>query len=1033
MDYGFENIVPWNGANDTGLDVRMKWKRNFERIKANLEELEQADSTIIDLVVEEVLNKFLRKDAPDQTEHLIKFLGGIEVGDIPIKKHSDGTLLLDGNLLLTGGVTMYADIDNPNVPSIFDGIPIDNKTIGWVDGVLSVIGGTGGGGSTTLGGLTNVGSWADTVPEADRIMVQLAGTSNWSSKPLSELTGTISGISFTGTGNAVTGASLSADKKSIILDKGETFAKKSELDAFGTKLDDFLTGTDTDGIINKWKELEHFLAGQTQTSTLADLLSVKADKATTLAGYGITDAYTKTEIDGRYVKIAGDAMTGDLRLKPSGANYGSSLLFGDSSYAYIKEDTDNHLLMYASSGIAFNTSNNRGVTIDGISIKKHADGVLHIDGDLIVTGAVTMYAQGTHTASTILDALPIDSATLSKANGKLSVIGGGGSSISGIKVNGGIYAPATDGYISLPNYPTSLAWSAITGKPETFTPSSHTHNYASTVKVGTASYNVSGNTVSLPAYPTIPTALKNPNALTIQRHGVSLGSYDGSAAKTFNITAPTWGEVTGKPTWIGTSKPSYAFSELTSHPTTLSGYGITDGYKVISGNPDNNNGMSAGFYNEVGSYASFVQSGYGGQFAMYTRAGLRYRGFNGSEGAESWRKILDSSNYTEFAYSKTDADNRYVKKAGDTMTGNLHFSNGSNGRKAAIGGNGLALYAGTGTWAFGLYAYNNGGGTRIQQLIGACGTDDTYNYTYIGGKEYTSPHIAILSSGNVGIGTINPSAKLHVAGDISVNGIPVKKHSDGVLLIDGNLLVTGGVTMYADGTSTGSGGHVASADYCSSLRDPMHHTSTTRRTSANINFDSDAGLHFFLATSSMTTGKPANDSHIIHCEWDNGNAWATQLALPANPLNDIQWRGQDGTVWSAWKTVLDSSNYTKYISTTSDRRLKTNLRKVEDAPARLLSLGSVYDFRYTDAEVQRNNTYAGEHIGLIYQNVTESPLKRMAFQREDGYGALNYLEPSFICLLAAVGQNHETRIKQLEEENEELKQKIKQMEERRAE
>lgn len=54
----------------------------------------------------------------------------------------------------------------------------------------------------------------------------------------------------------------------------------------------------------------------------------------------------------------------------------------------------------------------------------------------------------------------------------------------------------------------SYSWSEIGGKPSTFTPSTHTHNYASTVKVGSTSYNVSGNTISLPAYPTVPSALK---------------------------------------------------------------------------------------------------------------------------------------------------------------------------------------------------------------------------------------------------------------------------------------------------------------------------------------------------------------------------------------------------------------------------------------------------------------------------------------------------------------------------------------------
>lgn len=82
------------------------------------------------------------------------------------------------------------------------------------------------------------------------------------------------------------------------------YATASSLKDVSDKLNDFLEGSDTDGIINKWKELEAFLAGQTQTSTLADLLAVKADKATTLSGYGITDAYTKTEVNtklGSYV------------------------------------------------------------------------------------------------------------------------------------------------------------------------------------------------------------------------------------------------------------------------------------------------------------------------------------------------------------------------------------------------------------------------------------------------------------------------------------------------------------------------------------------------------------------------------------------------------------------------------------------------------------------------------------------------------------------------------------------------------------
>ena len=39
MDYEFESIIPWNGEHDTGRDARQKLDRNFAKIKANFEEL----------------------------------------------------------------------------------------------------------------------------------------------------------------------------------------------------------------------------------------------------------------------------------------------------------------------------------------------------------------------------------------------------------------------------------------------------------------------------------------------------------------------------------------------------------------------------------------------------------------------------------------------------------------------------------------------------------------------------------------------------------------------------------------------------------------------------------------------------------------------------------------------------------------------------------------------------------------------------------------------------------------------------------
>ena len=81
-----------------------------------------------------------------------------------------------------------------------------------------------------------------------------------------------------------------------------TATERSKWNKTSTDLSAIL-GTDSDTIINKWEEVIAFLATYTEADTLANLLSNKADKATTLAGYGITDAYTKTQMDGRYARL----------------------------------------------------------------------------------------------------------------------------------------------------------------------------------------------------------------------------------------------------------------------------------------------------------------------------------------------------------------------------------------------------------------------------------------------------------------------------------------------------------------------------------------------------------------------------------------------------------------------------------------------------------------------------------------------------------------------------------------------------------
>lgn len=102
------------------------------------------------------------------------------------------------------------------------------------------------------------------------------------------------------------------------------------------------------------------------------------------------------------------------------------------------------------------------------------------------------------------------------------------------------------------------------------------------------------------------------------------------------------------------------------------------------------------------------------------------------------------------------------------------------------------------------------------------------------------------------------------------------------------------------------------SQYADVLRDPVYYRfvssnlTSGRRTSGNVSW-ADGGLHYFLATRSMTTGKPAGDGHILHMSWDNGS-YEGQFVLPTSSARSLQWRAQNSGTWSSWITVLDSSN-----------------------------------------------------------------------------------------------------------------------------
>lgn len=113
----------------------------------------------------------------------------------------------------------------------------------------------------------------------------------------------LTNVTVTGSGNAVTDVTKGSDGRSLTFTKGNMFASKSEFDALNTKFNDFLTGSDADDIINKWSELEVFLQGMKESDNLAVILQSKMDKS------AFNKLFSALDSDGNEIDPSDDTKT----------------------------------------------------------------------------------------------------------------------------------------------------------------------------------------------------------------------------------------------------------------------------------------------------------------------------------------------------------------------------------------------------------------------------------------------------------------------------------------------------------------------------------------------------------------------------------------------------------------------------------------------------------------------------------------------------------------------------------------------------
>lgn len=342
---------------------------------------------------------------------------------------------------------------------------------------------------------------------------------------------------------------------------------------------------------------------------------------------------------------------------------------------------------------------------------------------------------------------------------------------------------------------------------------------------------------------------------------------------------------------------------------------------------------------------------------------IKYRRHDDSKWND-WVVLIHSGNYASYS------DGRYVKKAGDTMTGTL-----------GMGANTIYWKENGFGDKFGLTPYfsgtNDNNYLAFMSSVGEAGTDPAM-----------SAKMVLTGLGNVGIGTTTPTQKLHVIGGglftalLTTTGIT----NNGTLTQNGDIIINqasttgtrqvgfqGGDNDYgrvAYGGTASNAGWMEIAS-CDDGNEPIYarqytgvfttvkRTATLLDANGNTVFPGTVTAPTFtgalngtaewskrLATNSQLTfglsgltyfnanlgaGTAANQNvgptaqwwHILRMNHGNGSGYFADIAVPLNTSGGIYWRRIQGGTNYGWYRVLDTNNYAgiidgRYVNVTGD-------------------------------------------------------------------------------------------------------------------
>ena len=467
--------------------------------------------------------------------------------------------------------------------------------------------------------------------------------------------------------------------------------------------------------------------------------------------------------------------------------------------------------------------------------------------------------------------------------------------------------------------------------------------------------------------------LATPRTISLTGKAAGSTSFDGSANASINVTSVNadtasklstarkiniTGNATGAATFDGTSDVNInvsvsqaAHADRATQDANGLAFTDTNAYmhiRALADNTDFNNVKTTGIYYCTGNTYSNRPHNSWGILTVYSIGTVKQE-YRPDNAAVYYTREYNNKNWTE--WSKVAAST-----ADSATTATKVNATAPNGGAADLAFGTMAAndYA-----RIRVYGKDDNGALEIATADG--GNEPIYARQYSGAYDWpngrpgtVTNEAAILdSNGNTKFpknvtaasftGPLNGNAatatKLATPRTISLTG-----NASGSANFDGSGNVSINTTV-----STAAKAGVLSSPY----------TSNTRTDSANKLY-ADGGVHYFLATSKMTEGKPPEDGAILHLAWDNNSSggWETQLDIGTN---SSYWRSQNAGTWGAWKTFLDSNNYNNYaptktgggasgtwgISITGNAASATNADKLDgyhasDLLGKIYPVGSIY-------------------------------------------------------------------------------------------